>query len=95
MSNRSPSARLADRPRVRAVRHVLDALAQTTAWGITEAATVVERTRIRSVDGEPVQHKLTVMPYEIATKVPAGYEGTPPATKVPDGYEGTPPMLTP
>ncbi|GGY79088.1 hypothetical protein GCM10010363_70050 [Streptomyces omiyaensis] len=60
----------------------LDATAQMTAWGITEGATVVERTRIRSVDGVPVQHKMTVMPYEIAAKVP-------------DGYEGTPPMLTP
>ncbi|MBT1187239.1 GntR family transcriptional regulator [Streptomyces sp. CJ_13] len=60
----------------------LDAPAQMTAWGITEGTTVVERTRIRSVDGVPVQHKMTVMPYEIAAKMP-------------DGYEGTPPMLTP
>ncbi|MEU6935018.1 UTRA domain-containing protein [Streptomyces sp. NPDC046374] len=60
----------------------LDAPAQMAAWGITEGATVVERTRIRSVDGVPVQHKMTVMPYEIAAKMP-------------DGYEGTPPMLTP
>ncbi|MGO4752480.1 UTRA domain-containing protein, partial [Streptomyces sp. 2MCAF27] len=52
------------------------------AWGITEGTNVVERTRIRSVDGTPVQHKLTVMPYDIAAKTP-------------DGHEGAPPMLAP
>jgi GntR family transcriptional regulator len=56
-------------------------LAATTAmapWGIPEGASVVERTRIRSIDGVPAQHKLTVLPYESAARVPAGYQGVPP-----------------
>ncbi|MEU2441823.1 GntR family transcriptional regulator [Streptomyces rubradiris] len=48
------------------------------AWGISEGDQVVERTRIRSVDGVPVQHKLTVMPYELAARRPEGYDGIPP-----------------
>lgn len=56
----------------------LTAPAYMADWGIPEGATVVERTRIRSVDGVPVQHKLTIVPYEVAAKVPADYEGTPP-----------------
>lgn len=52
------------------------------AWGITEGSQVVERTRIRSIDGIPAQHKLTVLPYEIAARTP-------------DGHEGAPPMLAP
>lgn len=51
-------------------------------WGIPEGTEVVERTRVRSVDGIPVQHKVTVMPYEVASRQP-------------EGYEGIPPMLTP
>lgn len=51
-------------------------------WGIAEGSDVVERTRIRSVNGVPVQHKLTVLPYEYASRKP-------------EGYEGIPPMLTP
>lgn len=47
-------------------------------WGIPEGDQVVERTRIRSVDGTPVQHKLTVLPYEIAARSPEGHEGAPP-----------------
>ncbi|MFE9853473.1 GntR family transcriptional regulator [Streptomyces sp. NPDC005576] len=58
------------------------ATAEMALWGISEGADVVERTRIRSVDGVPVQHKLTVLPYPIAAKTP-------------DGYEGVPPMLAP
>jgi GntR family transcriptional regulator len=49
-----------------------------TAWGIPEGSAVVERTRIRSVDGVPVQHKLTVLPYEMASRTPEGHEGVPP-----------------
>lgn len=48
------------------------------AWGIEEGTSVVERTRIRSVDGVPVQHKLTVLPYSIASLAPEGHEGIPP-----------------
>lgn len=51
-------------------------------WGIGQGDQVVERTRIRSVDGVPVQHKLTVMPYEVAARRP-------------DGHDGIPPMLAP
>jgi GntR family transcriptional regulator len=48
------------------------------AWGIAEGDTVVERTRIRSIDGIPAQHKLTVLPYELASRMPEGHEGVPP-----------------
>ncbi|MEW1568292.1 GntR family transcriptional regulator [Streptomyces sp. NPDC093509] len=51
-------------------------------WGIPEGTEVVERTRIRVIDGTPVQHKITVMPYELAAKRP-------------DGFDGVPPMLAP
>ncbi|MFJ5658660.1 GntR family transcriptional regulator [Streptomyces microflavus] len=47
-------------------------------WGIAAGAEVVERTRIRSIDGAPVQHKWTVLPYEKASRMPQGYEGVPP-----------------
>lgn len=49
-----------------------------TSWGIDPGSTIVERTRIRSVDGLPVQHKITVMPYEIAASMPEGHTGVPP-----------------
>lgn len=48
------------------------------AWGIPSGAAVVERTRIRSVDGTPVQHKLTVLPYAVASRMPEGHDGIPP-----------------
>jgi GntR family transcriptional regulator len=48
------------------------------AWGIAEGSDVVERTRIRSIDGVPVQHKLTVLPYGYASRTPEAYEGIPP-----------------
>jgi GntR family transcriptional regulator len=47
-------------------------------WGIPEGSQVVERTRIRSVDGTPVQYKLSVFPYEIAARRPEGHDGVPP-----------------
>ncbi|MFB7747671.1 GntR family transcriptional regulator [Streptomyces sp. NPDC056132] len=47
-------------------------------WGIPAATQVVERTRIRSIDSTPAQHKLTVLPYEIAARAPEGHEGAPP-----------------
>lgn len=49
-----------------------------SAWGIEEGSTVVERTRIRKVDGVPAQHKLSVMPYDIAARTPEGHQGVPP-----------------
>ncbi|MFD5064518.1 GntR family transcriptional regulator [Streptomyces sp. NPDC058394] len=48
------------------------------AWDIAAGTEVVERTRIRSVDGAPVQHKMTVLPYEIAARTPEGYDDVPP-----------------
>ncbi|WP_420082952.1 GntR family transcriptional regulator (plasmid) [Streptomyces sp. JL4002] len=48
------------------------------AWGIPAGSAVVERTRIRYVDGHPVQHKLTVLPYTVAAATPEGWEGMPP-----------------
>ncbi|MFF0561519.1 GntR family transcriptional regulator [Streptomyces sp. NPDC004266] len=53
-----------------------------TDWGFSEGSDVVERHRVRRVDGIPVQHKLTVLPYAIASHRP-------------DGHEGVPPMLAP
>ncbi|MFI6899273.1 GntR family transcriptional regulator [Streptomyces sp. NPDC050256] len=46
-------------------------------WASTEGG-FVERTRIRSVDGVPVQHKLTVLPYAVASLKPEGHDGIPP-----------------
>lgn len=48
------------------------------SWGIDAGTEIVERTRIRSVDSIPVQHKITVMPYEIAARTPEGFQGVPP-----------------
>ena len=56
----------------------IGATKEMESWGIPEGSAVVERTRIRSVDGVPVQHKLTVIPYDIAAKRPEGYDGVPP-----------------
>lgn len=56
----------------------ITALDYMAAWGIPAGSPVVERTRIRSVDGVPVQHKLTVLPYEMAAREPEGHEGVPP-----------------
>lgn len=47
-------------------------------WGIPEGTDVVERTRIRTINGTPVQHKMTVMPLELAGRRPEGYDGVPP-----------------
>ncbi|MDX3064007.1 GntR family transcriptional regulator [Streptomyces sp. ND04-05B] len=52
--------------------------AEMAEWGIASGTEVVERTRIRAVDGVPVQHKITVLPYSVAARVPEGYEGIPP-----------------
>lgn len=46
--------------------------------GVPAGTVVVERHRIRKVDGVPVQHKLTVLPYDVAARVPEGFEGIPP-----------------
>ncbi|MER8233200.1 GntR family transcriptional regulator [Streptomyces sp. NPDC094049] len=51
---------------------------EMAAWGISAGSDVVERTRVRSVDGIPVQHKLTVIPYELAARRPVDYDGVPP-----------------
>ncbi|MFF8775491.1 GntR family transcriptional regulator [Kitasatospora sp. NPDC015120] len=64
---------------------------EMAAWGITPGTNVVERTRVRSVGGVPVQHKVTVLPYEIASKVPHGFEGVPPML----APVGAPPMKPP
>ncbi|MEF9908614.1 GntR family transcriptional regulator [Streptomyces flavovirens] len=54
------------------------ATAEMTAWGIPEGSEVVVRTRLRVVNGTPVQHKITVMPHELAARRPAGFDGVPP-----------------
>lgn len=54
-----------------------DAAPMELPWSSTEGG-FVERTRIRSVDGVAVQHKLTVLPYTVASRTPEGYEGIPP-----------------
>ncbi|MET9957202.1 GntR family transcriptional regulator [Streptomyces sp. NPDC006339] len=61
------------------------------AWGLTEGADIVERHRVRRIDGIPVQHKLTVMPYDIASRRPEGYEGVPPML----APVGAPPLQPP
>lgn len=53
------------------------ASAEMSEWGIPEGTDVVERTRIRSLDDVPVQHKMTVIPYELAARVPEGGDGPP------------------
>lgn len=58
------------------------ALDREVDWGIPVGTVVVERTRIRTIDGIPAQHKLTVLPYAVAELVP-------------DGFQGIPPMLAP
>ncbi|MFE0654219.1 GntR family transcriptional regulator [Streptomyces sp. NPDC059534] len=60
-------------------------------WGFTEGSDVVERHRVRRVDGVPVQHKLTALPYEIASRRPEGHEGVPPML----APVGAPPMKPP
>lgn len=54
-----------------------DACGIALPWTSTEGG-FVERTRIRSVDGVPVQHKLTVLPYTVAGRKPEDYDGIPP-----------------
>lgn len=56
----------------------LEAPARMAAWGIPEGSQVVERTNLRSVNGVPVQHHLSVYPYEMAARRPEGYDGVPP-----------------
>ncbi|MFC8277803.1 GntR family transcriptional regulator [Streptomyces sp. NPDC057271] len=62
-----------------------------TDWGFAEGSDVVERHRVRRVDGVPVQHKLTALPYDIASRRPDGYEGVPPML----APVGAPPMKPP
>ena len=52
--------------------------AHEASWGIPEGTIVVERIRKRTIDGIPAQHKLTLLPYDTALKVPEGYTGVPP-----------------
>lgn len=47
-------------------------------WGIPEGERIVQRHRIRSVNGIPSQHKLSVFPYDVAARVPSGYTDAPP-----------------
>ncbi|MFI5987376.1 GntR family transcriptional regulator [Streptomyces sp. NPDC051555] len=52
--------------------------ASMEAWGIPAGTEVVERTRLRTIDGTPVQHKTTVMTVDLAGRRPQGYDGVPP-----------------
>lgn len=51
---------------------------EMVSWGLPEDGEVVERTLVRTVDGIPVQHKVTLLPLEVAAKKPEGYDGIPP-----------------
>lgn len=51
---------------------------QEAAWGIPEGTSVIERVRMRTIDGTPAQHKTTILPYDVATRVPEGYDGVAP-----------------
>jgi len=69
----------------------LAATAEMAAWGIPEGTDVVERTRIRKMDGVPVQHKASLLPYEIASQTPEGHQGVPPML----APVGAPPIAPP
>lgn len=69
----------------------MPATAAMAAWGIEEGSDVVERTRIRSVDGIPVQHKITIMPLDLAARRPDGHEGVPPMLAPVGAGPATPP----
>lgn len=56
----------------------LTASAALADWGFAEGTDVVERHRIRRVGGIPVQHKMTVLAYPVASARPEGYDGVPP-----------------
>lgn len=62
-----------------------------TEWGIPEGTDVVERVLVRRVDGTPVQHKVTVVPLDVAAKRPEGYEGIPPMLVPVGAPAATPP----
>ncbi|WP_186768162.1 GntR family transcriptional regulator [Streptomyces qinzhouensis] len=74
------------REEVTLVRQIT-APASMAEWGIPTGRSVVERTRMRYIDDIPVQHKITVMPYALAAKAPAGHEGIPPML-APAGTDG-------
>ncbi|MYU23526.1 GntR family transcriptional regulator [Streptomyces sp. SID8352] len=65
--------------------------AEWANWGLPEASSVVERHRVRRIDDVPVQHKLTVLPYEVANRRPEGHEGLPPML----APVGAPPLKPP
>lgn len=69
----------------------LAATPEMADWGIPAGTDVVERTRIRSLDGVPVQHKLTVLPYDVASHVPDGHQDVPPML----APVGAPPLAPP
>lgn len=60
-------------------------------WGIQEGTDVVERVLVRRVDGTPVQHKVTVVPLDVASKRPQGYDGIPPMLVPVGAPAATPP----
>lgn len=69
---------------------VSEAGPELAEWGIEPGARVVERHYRKDVDGRPVQHKVTILPYELASRVPEGYQGVPPMM-TPVGH----PIVTP
>jgi GntR family transcriptional regulator len=52
---------------------------------------IVRRTRVRTVDGVPAQYKATLMPYDIAARVPEGHAGVPPMLSPPGATSVNPP----
>ncbi|MFD8636587.1 GntR family transcriptional regulator [Streptomyces sp. NPDC059533] len=69
----------------------LAAPAAMAEWGFPSGVDVVERHRVRKVDGVPVQHKVTVLPYDVAATRPEGYDGVPPML----APVGAPPLQPP
>lgn len=51
---------------------------EMVAWGLPAGGEVVERVLVRTVDGVPVQHKVTLLPMDVALRKPEGYDGVPP-----------------
>lgn len=55
-----------------------------TEWGIADGTQITERHYVKTVNGAPVQHKVTVLPYDRAIAMPRDAD-----------YAGIAPMMTP
>lgn len=70
-----------------------DAEDREAEWGFVLGTPMVERVRLRTIDGVPAHYRLTVLPYSVAALVPEGFQGVPPmlapiGAPAPDKPEG-------